>query len=304
MSTADVSVCANCGKGEEESDKLKACTACKLVKYCNRECQIAHRSKHKRECKKRAAELHYEELFKEPPSQFGDCPICFLPIPSLESGRRYMTCCGKMICSGCVHAPIYDHQGNYLGNIKCVFCRSLVPATEREANEINEKRVQAGDPIAIYLRGNHYRDGTVGFEQDMDKALELYHCAAKLGYPKAFLNIGTAYHFGNGVEVDKKKAKHYYELAAMGGNEAARFNLGTYEANAGNIDLALKHWMISVRSGYANALTNIKALCSDGHASKESYSKALQSYQTYLSEIKSDQRDKAAAYEELDYRYY
>ena len=35
-------VCANCGKEEEGSVSLKACTACKLVKYCNRECQIAH----------------------------------------------------------------------------------------------------------------------------------------------------------------------------------------------------------------------------------------------------------------------
>ena len=35
-STSSV-LCANCGKGEEESHKLKSCTACKLVKYCNRE---------------------------------------------------------------------------------------------------------------------------------------------------------------------------------------------------------------------------------------------------------------------------
>ena len=33
--------CANCSKGgEENSGDLKACTACKLVKYCNRDCQI------------------------------------------------------------------------------------------------------------------------------------------------------------------------------------------------------------------------------------------------------------------------
>ena len=77
MSTDDedkeVSVCANCGKGEEESDKLKACTACKMVKYCNRECQIAHRPQHKKECKKKAKELHDEQLFKQPPPE-EDCP--------------------------------------------------------------------------------------------------------------------------------------------------------------------------------------------------------------------------------------
>ena len=36
-------ICANCGEGEESSGDLKACTACKMVKYCNRDCQIAHR---------------------------------------------------------------------------------------------------------------------------------------------------------------------------------------------------------------------------------------------------------------------
>ena len=50
-------------------------------------------------------------------------------------------------------------------------------------------------------------------------------------------------------------------------------------------------------------MQEIKELYTDGHATKEDYIKALQVYQTYLSEIKSDQRDKAAAARE-DYRYY
>ena len=53
-----ITLCANCGKGEESAGDLKSCTACKLVKYCNRDCQIAHRPQHKKECKKRAAEVY------------------------------------------------------------------------------------------------------------------------------------------------------------------------------------------------------------------------------------------------------
>ena len=36
MSTTDTDLtkCANCGKGEEAAGDLKACTACKMVKYC------------------------------------------------------------------------------------------------------------------------------------------------------------------------------------------------------------------------------------------------------------------------------
>eukprot|EP00571_Detonula_confervacea_P011869 CAMPEP_0172303550 /NCGR_PEP_ID=MMETSP1058-20130122/5081_1 /TAXON_ID=83371 /ORGANISM="Detonula confervacea, Strain CCMP 353" /LENGTH=179 /DNA_ID=CAMNT_0013014413 /DNA_START=179 /DNA_END=718 /DNA_ORIENTATION=+ len=52
--TAEMSQCAACGK---EGDSLKICTACRLVKYCNVACQKAHRKNHKRECKKRAAEI-------------------------------------------------------------------------------------------------------------------------------------------------------------------------------------------------------------------------------------------------------
>ena len=67
MSTTDNIICANCGKGEEEITSLKACVACKIVKYCSRDCQKAHRPQHKKECRKRAAELHDEALFKQPP---------------------------------------------------------------------------------------------------------------------------------------------------------------------------------------------------------------------------------------------
>ena len=34
---------------------------CKMARYCNSNCQKAHRLDHKKECKKRAAELHHEE---------------------------------------------------------------------------------------------------------------------------------------------------------------------------------------------------------------------------------------------------
>ena len=81
--TTIIKCCAACGKGEDENINLKACVACKLVKYCNRDCQIAHRPQHKKACKKRAAELHDGALFKDPPPP-EDCPICCLPLPVLK----------------------------------------------------------------------------------------------------------------------------------------------------------------------------------------------------------------------------
>ena len=308
MTTADtdnnVSMCGNCGKGEDESHKLKHCNACMMVKYCNRDCQIAHRPKHKKECRKRAAELHDEKLFKQPPPQYGDCPICCIRVPSLDKGWRYMACCGKVICSGCIYAPRYNDKGNKVNNETCPFCRNPYPIRDMETNERLKKRVEAGDAQAIYSVGGYHRVGAYCFPQDMDKALELWHRAAELGFAKSYNNIGHAYNNGIGVEVDKKKAMHYFELAAMGGNEGARHNLGINEGKARNLERALKHLMIAVRDGQPESLEVIKGLYSKGCVSKQDYTKALQAYQTYLGEITSEQRDEAAAFDSKKYRYY
>jgi len=173
-----------------------------------------------------------------------------------------------------------------------------------EAIERYERRMQANDAIAIYNVGVYYRNGEYGYPQDYAKALEFYHRAGELGFAEAYRNIGRAYNNGEGVEADKKKAKHYYELAAMEGDAKARHNLGLKEAvEEGNMDRAVKHYVISARDGYADSLEMIKEIYSKGFATKEDYTKALRSYQEYLCEIKSDQRDKAAAVDEEN-RYY
>jgi len=100
------------------------------------------------------------------------------------------------------------------------------------------------------------------------------------------------------------KAVYYYELAAVSGCEEARHNLGVIESKRkGNMDRALKHFMISVRNGLFQSLEEVKDLYSKGHATKDDYTTALQLYQTYLDEIKTKQRDEAAAFNER-YRYY
>ena len=61
--------------------------------------------------------------------------------------------------------------------------------------------------------------------------------------------------------------------------------------------------MIASRDGFPASLKVIKQLYTNGHATKDDYTKALQAYQKYLGEIKSKQRDEAAAAQER-YRYY
>ena len=133
--------CADCG--EEGGASLKACKSCMLVKYCNADCQRNHWPKHKSVCKRRAAEIHDEALFKGPPSK-EDCPICFLPMSSnsiccvslppatiysvpiydlsiatkqleIQAMKHYYPCCGKSICGRCVYrTPFVETMRNVL----------------------------------------------------------------------------------------------------------------------------------------------------------------------------------------------
>ena len=89
----------------------------------------------------------------------------------------------------------------------------------------------------------------------------------------------------------------------MEGHAGARYHLGYNELLVANMSRALKHLIIAVRSGYARSLEIIRMMYKDGYASRDGYTKALQAYQEYLGEIKSAQRDEAAATHE-GYRYY
>ena len=63
--------CASCGMGEIDDAKLKYCKSCDLVKYCNDWYEEMM-------CKKRAAELRDELLFKFKQQEScyrWDCPI-------------------------------------------------------------------------------------------------------------------------------------------------------------------------------------------------------------------------------------
>ena len=313
MSTADnedsISICANCGK--EGSDVTNICNKCKSVKYCNAACKKKHRHKHKKACERRVAELHEEALFKQPPKE-EDCPICFLRLPNLASGRIYMVCCGKVICSGCIYAMQERDKGVGL----CPFCRSPPERNSKKMMKLYNKRIELNDTQAIFSVGGYNMLGLHGFSRNLTKGLKLWHQAGELGYANAYYTIGLAYQCGRGVERDEKKALHYYELAAMGGHANARRCLGEYKLrqdgnhHRDNLDKALKHFLIAVECGDPYSLKEIKDLYMNrsscqccAPATKEYFTKALQSYQEYLDEIKSEQRDEAAAAHD-DYKYY
>lgn len=294
--------CASCGvtNGDTDGDriKLRRCTACKLVHYCSIKCQKDHRPQHKRACKKRAAELRDEILFRMPESDNrGDCPICCLPLPFDPKKRRIMGCCSKTACYGCDFSQkMIELKENRAQT--CIFCRQPVPETPAELEQNRLKRIEANDPLALREMGVIQRDkGNYG------SAFEYYTKAADLGDVDAHFLLCASYALGQGVEMNEKKKLYHMEKAAIDGHVKARFNLGIHEWNLGvnegkegSFERAARHFNIAANFGCIKSLEKLKECYENGYASKEEYSIGLRAYQKALDAMKSPQRDAAEEY--------
>ena len=92
-----------------------------------------------------------------------------------------------------------------------------------------------------------------------------------------------------------KRKQNIRELAAMSGNSVARHALGVLEKNAGNMNRAVKHWMIATEAGLDVSLKQIRQCSLTGDAKKDDFEKALRAHKDAKDEMKSNQRDAAAA---------
>ena len=221
-------------------------------------------------------------------SEEDDCPICQLPLPLEIKQSTFRVCCMKEVCSGCILAAMKR------GMRDCPFCRASVP-NESQALAMIQKRVEAGDPVAIFHLGNQYSCGHYGLEKDVARAVELYERAAELGLKEAHFFLGCTYAKGTDVEIDTAKALRHYEAAAMCGHVDARFHLGIVEGKAGNLDLALQHWMIAAKLGHEMSLNMVKKLFMKGLANKADYAAALRRYQNAVEEMSSTDRAEVKA---------
>jgi TPR repeat protein len=286
----DMMCCASCGIAEGGDIKLKTCTACKSVRYCGFKCQKEHRPQHKKECKKRTAELRDEVLFKQPKSNYyGDCPICCLPLPIDCSKTIRSACCSKIICQGCSYANQVRQSEQSLVR-KCPFCRHPTPKSLQESVRNTMKRVEANDPVAMNDMGMTLYD-----KGDFKGAFEYMSMAAGLGDAGAHYNLSCFYRDGVGVEKDKKKELHHLEEAAIGGYTNARNNLGCVEENNGRRVRAIKHWSIAAKLGNDGALQSLKDAYGKGYISKEDFASALRGHQAAVDATKSPHREEAEA---------
>ena len=158
-----------------------------------------------------------------------------------------------------------------------------------------QKRVAAGDPMAMWNLGNVHRNGSHGLTKDLTRAVELYERAAELGEKKAHCKLGYLYGEGEDVEKDTAKAIQHYEAAAVKGDVLSRHNLGVLEYEDGNSDLALQHFMIAAKLGHQTSLDNVKTFFVNGLATKADYAEALRGHQSAVEEMRSPDRDEALA---------
>jgi hypothetical protein len=291
VAAGDMCCCASCGIAEVDNIKLKKCTACKSVRYCSVKCQRDHRPKHKRECKKRAAEIRDEILFKQHEgTHLGDCPICLIPLPLDEQKFGMKSCCCKIVCNGCIYANAIREIKEGLKH-SCPFCRCPMAETKAEDDISFMKRLEANDPVATRERGkDRYVEG------DISGALEDWAKAAGLGDAASHYELSVMYREGEVVEKDKKKSVYHLEEAAIGGNPDARHNLGWEEWNNGRTKRAMKHFIIAASNGYEDSVGMLKTkFYPGGHISKEDFAATLRAYQTAVDATKSPQREAAEA---------
>ena len=280
--------CASCGIVQIDDVELKKCDDCDLVKYCSDECQGNHRDQHETECRERRAELRDEDLFTLPDSShFGECPLCCLPLSLDVKKSNMMPCCSKLICIGCNYANCMREDEAGLEH-RCAFCREPTAKSVEEGDKQVMERIKKNDPVAMRSMGiKRYNGG------DYRAALEYWKNAAELGDAEAHQLLSMLYHEGKLVEKNMKKAVFHAEQAAIAGDPGARYNLGIDEWHKGNMDRAVRHFIIAANLGDDGSLKELMKLYIHGHASKEDYAAALRAYQVAVDATKSSDREKA-----------
>ena len=88
----------------------------------------------------------------------------------------------------------------------CAFCRTPPPHNDDDSLAMVQARVEKKDPEAIYFLGKKYFFGSLGLQEDMTRAVELWTEAAELGSIDALNSLGDAYRRGDGVQEDKSMA--------------------------------------------------------------------------------------------------
>lgn len=106
--------------------------------------------------------------------------------------------------------------------------KAVITYEEVLALDASGKKISKEIAQAINVLGYNYDYGRSHLKRDRPKAVELYQIAAKHDNHNAEYNLGMAYDFGYGVEIDYVKAVYWYRRAAEHGIAEAMTNLASF----------------------------------------------------------------------------
>ena len=124
-----------------------------------------------------------------------------------------------------------------------------------------------------------YSDGVAAAKRgDYVSAAAIFHPLAEMGHLEAQFNLGSMYHFGNGVPKDYIASAKWYRLAANQGHALAQSQLGMmYDAGEGvlqNYPEAVKLHRMAAAQGDSTGQTNLGIAYAMGRGVQQDYVKA------------------------------
>jgi len=124
-------------------------------------------------------------------------------------------------------------------------------------------RAEVSDPKALVDLGNRYSFGE-GVQQDLTRAFGLYLRAAESGSADGMFNVAACYRLGDGVEKDLLKAAEWYERALVKDKFFAPFALGELYSTTGGLppdnEKAIAYFQVALANGHQDARRELRRL--------------------------------------------
>jgi TPR repeat protein len=200
----------------------------------------------------------------------------------------YYPCCSEIICKGCIYANMMSNKHDIVKAGSCPFCRAPAAKSKGETRKRVMKRIKANDPAALRQMGmEHYQN------EEYDATFEHLTKAAELGNVDAHYRLGYMYMHWQLVEKDEEKALYHWEKAAIAGHPSARHNLAVIEQKNGNMERAVKHFIIAAKLGFDESMNALWKHYSGGTITKENLDATLRTHQAAIDAMKSSDRDTA-----------
>ena len=240
-----------------------------------------------------------------------ECVLCCYPFPFEPSESIYHTCCGELICNGCITAQkrtliIGSNVKKPIGGSKeeesefkkilsskqimvCPFCRTEQPTNAKEElKRLWERIDEYKDPKAMRMLGSYYMNGDHGLTKIPKKAEELYQQAYDLGDDIAAYNLSLQ-------ASDEARRMKYLEEGVKRGNAHCNNCLGFLAAKSDNYEEAKRQFMSAARSGHKKAMSNLMLIYQTPGSvvSKEDLATTLRTHKAANDTRKSEPREYA-----------